>query len=253
MSQDGEKKSDGRWWEFYVVRYFVGTALGAIVIIFLATAESPFGVNKGTLADLLKPLKPDKFEDGYLWLLLTLGMTYCYLASGPVLVLHATRGTLLSTIDPVKWKRVAAFVALLLVVAGPQTWKLFELLRITGNPWTTLDFYIAALFVLLPSLLFALQVVMLWLAITGREPETFKYYDKVVKKRARAARETQEYVESYRHLREHGNAFLIVLLELLLGGALYYSPFRWGLVLMFWIAPAALVWFVATYLESRDF
>ena len=41
MAQVTEKKnSDNRWWEFYFVRYFVGTAIGAIIVLFLAMSES---------------------------------------------------------------------------------------------------------------------------------------------------------------------------------------------------------------------
>ena len=63
----------------------------------------------------------------------------------------------------------------------------------------------------------------------------------------------QKYVESYRHLREHGNAFFIALLELLLGVALFYSPVPWGVILMLWIFPTAGVWLFGTLLDNRNF
>jgi len=37
MAQESDKsekkKPDNLWWEFYFVRYFVGTAIGAIIIL----------------------------------------------------------------------------------------------------------------------------------------------------------------------------------------------------------------------------
>lgn len=254
MSQDNEKKkNDSRWWEFYVIRYFVGTALGAIVILFLATSTSPVTVNQGALAEILKTLKPEKFESGYLWLLLTLGLTYCYLASSPVLVLHATRGSLLSARTTINWKLVSVFGALFLLITGAQAYALFRDLRIKGDPWGMKDFYFGAGFLVLICFLFVFQILLLWLSLSGRETKAFEYYDIVVRKRAQKTAVSQEYVESYRHLREHGNAFFIALLELLLGAALFYSPVSWAVILMLWIAPAAGVWFLGTFLESRDF
>jgi hypothetical protein len=72
---------------------------------------------------------------------------------------------------------------------------------------------------------------------------------------ARAGRdnraEVREYVESYQHLREHGNAFSILLLEVILAAALYAadSVIRlFGLVVI-WIVPATFTWFLGTWLE----
>jgi hypothetical protein len=89
--------------------------------------------------------------------------------------------------------------------------------------------------------------------LSGRETKAFDYYHDLTKKRAQATAAGKEYIESYRHLREHGNAFFIALLELLLGAALFYSPVSWAVVLMLWITPAAGVWFFGTFLESREF
>lgn len=37
-AEHDNKKPDNRWWEYYFVRYFVGTALGAVVV---PTTDSP--------------------------------------------------------------------------------------------------------------------------------------------------------------------------------------------------------------------
>ena len=58
MPQDTDKKkSDNRWWEFYFVRYFVGTALGAIVVLFLATSNSPVFVSTRRAQSLLRRME----------------------------------------------------------------------------------------------------------------------------------------------------------------------------------------------------
>jgi hypothetical protein len=254
MPQGNEKKqSDNLWWEFYFVRYFVGTALGAIIILLLATSTSPVFTSQGALAEILKTLKPEKFEPSHLWLLATIGLAYCYLASSPVLVLHATRGSLLSVRTAAKQKSTLCFATIFFLIDGVIVRSLFIALRTKGSPWDMREFWFGAATLTFLSFVFVFQVFLLWLSLWNRESKAFDYYDELVKKRAQTTPESQEYVESYRHLREHGNAFLIAMLELLLGTVLYYSPIPWDSVLMLWVTPAAGVWFVATRLESRKF
>ncbi|MGV8900276.1 MAG: hypothetical protein ACOH2B_13680 [Burkholderiaceae bacterium] len=248
-----KKKPDNRWWEFYFVRYFVGTALGALVVLFLATAESPVFASQGVLSTILKTLKPEKFESGYIPILGTVGLAFCYIASAPILVLHAIRGSLLKVRNSTDLKLVAIFLALVMLVGGAQGAALWIALEIKGNPWLSQNFYAGTVFLFLVSLIFVGQLFLLWLAMSGREQHSFKYYDQLVKRRANTNAEGNEYIESYRHLREHGNAFFIVLLELLLGAALFYSPVPWGVVLILWIFPAAGVWLFGTLMESRNF
>lgn len=251
--KESGNRPDGRWWEFYFVRYFVGTALGAIVVLFLAASDSPVFVSQGELATVLKTLKPEKFESGYVAVLATVGLAFCYLASAPILVLHAVRGSLIRVRNSKDWKLVAKFLVLVSLVAGAQVRVLWIAINTKGNPWLSQDFYAGAVFLSLVSFIFVGQIFLLWLSMSGREQHSFEYYDQLVKRRASTDAAGTEYIESYRHLREHGNAFFIALLELLLGAALFYSPVPWAIVLMLWILPAAGIWFFATLLESRKF
>jgi hypothetical protein len=253
VSENVDKKPENRWWEFYFVRYFVGTALGAIIVLFLAMSESPAFTSQGEVATILKSLKPDKFESGYIAVLATIGLTFCYLASSPILVLHATRGSLLEIRAHSNWRLISCFVGLILIVAGLQSWALWDVLLIKGNPWKSHDFYVGSILLLFVSVIFIGQLFLLWLSLSNREKNAFEYYDNLVKKRADANEAGKEYIESYRHLREHGNAFFIALLELLLGATLFYSPAPWAVLLILWIFPAAGVWFFGTLLENRNF
>jgi hypothetical protein len=246
-----QKKPDNRWWEFYFVRYFVGTALGAIVVLFLASANSPFFTSQGEIAHILKSLKPEKFESGYIAVLATVGLAFCYIASAPVLVLHALRGSLLKVRSNLNWKLVSSLIVSVLVIGGAQIYALWR--AVQAHPMQNGDFFSAVFILVLVSLIFVGQLFLLKLSLFGGEDASFLYYEELASKRAAASDTAKEYIESYRHLREHGNAFLIALLELLLGAALFYSPLPWGIVLMFWIAPAAGVWFFGTVLESRKF
>lgn len=74
-------------------------------------------------------------------------------------------------------------------------------------------------------------------------------------KRSGSAWETKyisDYVESYRHLREHSNAFFITLLTITLTFTICnQSLLPTELVLFIWILPSSAIWFVATLLELR--
>ncbi|MGB6450067.1 MAG: hypothetical protein WBE92_04885, partial [Steroidobacteraceae bacterium] len=64
-------------------------------------------------------------------------------------------------------------------------------------------------------------------------------------------KQKSEYIESYRHLREHGNAYAILVAELVLALAVGAAPtwyFVGGLITL-WTLPAAFVWGVGTWLE----
>src|SRR5262245_9579224 len=90
---------DNKWWEYYAVRYFVGTVVGAGIVAFLnAEQTSPFA---NSLNVIVGSPNPGVLGVG---LLAALGFAFCYIASAPVLTLHATRAHLrLSTIRS-NWK-----------------------------------------------------------------------------------------------------------------------------------------------------
>lgn len=77
---------NGRWWEYYLLRYLVGTVVGAVLVAFLNWhSTSPFFGRLEPLVDLS--------DSAFLGvgLLAALGFAFCYIASLPILVLHATR------------------------------------------------------------------------------------------------------------------------------------------------------------------
>ena len=70
---------------------------------------------------------------------------------------------------------------------------------------------------------------------------------------AAIGRKRRQYMESYRDMREHGNALLIIVMEGVLTAALLQAPSASTLLamLMLWVSPAAFVWFIATALEEH--
>lgn len=87
----------------------------------------------------------------------------------------------------------------------------------------------------------------------NRATASHEYYEKLSKARASDKADRQEYKESYRHLREHGNAFFILVFEGVLGVVLVGLPnAAFALIcLLIWIVPSAFVWLHGTLLEAR--
>jgi hypothetical protein len=79
------------------------------------------------------------------------------------------------------------------------------------------------------------------------------FYSGLVTQRRRDRDLKRDYIESYRHLREHGNAFAIVICEILLGVVLaeVKSETQFIASLLLWILPASSTWLIATWLEAR--
>jgi hypothetical protein len=86
--------SSSRWWEFYAVRYAMGTVVGAVVFYFLCCSTPvlrPLVFGAGPADANAVPVVPVKLDTVQLALLVAYGLVYCYIASAPILVFHATR------------------------------------------------------------------------------------------------------------------------------------------------------------------
>lgn len=234
---DKAKTDDGRWWEFYSVRYFVGTVVGAAIVLYL---NAP-GIT--CLSQLLIPGVTDAsgLEVQQLFLLLAIGLAYCYISSAPILVLHATRGVFLrKNAKSYSWLFYLALVAIL----GISAWFYFNDVVSSQRVWAACILF---------SLVMFLQLIPLGISFRKEGEDVHIYYTNLTKSRSKNNEETRQYIESYKHLREHGNAFFILLFEMVLGAILAtaQNPMIAFMALLLWIVPAALMWFLGTILEYR--
>jgi hypothetical protein len=207
----------------------------------------------------------------HLTVLAVCGLVYCYIASAPILVFHA--GRFLFTprrmkASRMRWKdcysRSSRWVKWLLVVllvalspVGPLL--VYATLGRLENSHYCIIWY----FALAALLVIVLQYIVCWKALI-ESGELFAFYRKLAQKREVALSPEKVQggiVDSYRHLREHGNSFFIVLLEVLLASLLVCTkaivPCNAGaalaclVVLVAWILPAAAVWEISTLFEHR--
>lgn len=245
-----QSENSSRWWEFYAVRYGMGTVVGGVVFFFLCNTNP-------ALKPMLFGAEVGKIDGPLLALLAGYGLAYCYISSAPILVLHAGRFLFdISQGAKASWRRV-----LVLFVPPAIATLIFFFTRTSTGP--TLYFF---------SFVFALAALVLWpqyLAIIFtlfRTKELLKFYEKLAGKRDSAK---GGIVDSYKHLREHGNSFFIVTLEVVLAIILftagnfdaavgaaasatkepYVLPYIW--IVLIWILPAALVWLVGTLIERQ--
>lgn len=249
-------EKNSRWWEFYYVRYFVGTIFGTIIIIgltffveidgnsLLKLLDQP--KDKLTINKIIELAELFEFVKVNFWIFLLIGLAYCYLASAPILVFHAYRASFFK-VDNNK------------IISG----KKFN--------WIVVGIYLGTLALILESLIFKktfLIGIMPWVMLTGililqiiiivtclYGDKTSKFYSILTEYRQKEKNNNSRdnYIESYKHLREHGNAFLILLMELLLGLILVkvHQISHITLVIVLWILPATSVWILGTILEAK--
>lgn len=229
-----KKERNSRYWEFYFVRYFVGTVVSSVIIFLLNTlADSAL---KGKLLPSVKGIENLNTES--LLTMGALGLAYCYIASAPVLVLHANRSAFVG--DDFKcrnlWYLLGLVIGLVLAVCVPPHFNVKPAISVTCY------------------LLFAVLSLQFYvLFVESRKDSVYTYYTQLTNARAKPNAADEEYIESYRHLREHGNAFLILFFIFILSVVFYSisNPYYSVLVLFVWIIPAAFVWITGNELEAR--
>ena len=229
---------NNKWWEYYAVRYFVGTVAGTGVVAYLAT-QTALGLE---LSSLLGDAgaRPQVLNAT---LLAALGFAYCYVASVPMLVMHTARAHVRLRALAHDWRRhlVTTPIATA-VIAWAASGQLSPAAAATV------------------AVLLGVQFGLVVLILLDRFHTVENIYRNLTKARARnyvraaePEEHTDEYVTSYRHLREHGNAVSILILEGLLAWLLseVSSPFSALTLVGVWLLPGPAAWLVGTALESR--
>jgi len=262
-----------RWWESYLVRYFMPSIAGAGFVLGLSQATPELG--KALMVDTAKSV-----GTGYGLLLIFLyGSFYCYMASLPILVFHATR-----VLDShcMQWKTILrdAYIASLLTVTS------FTIsIAVQGEKYSVLISLMSALFFI------AIQLLRIFLSTKQTDMEHYKgnpiktsrsyaYSVRMAIRRSGKSDEgkydsqgysskdtnwpevRRDITETYRHLREHGNAAFIFINECILGMFIYiFMSFemlknfgalpRLAMILAVWSVPAMFVHMLGQQLERR--
>lgn len=236
-----KKQSDNwHWWDFYLVRYLLPTLVGACIIVWLI-AKGRFSLL--CLAKMIDQSSQPNIsfaEAGILFL--CAGFIFCYIASFPVLVFHAFR----KFFNGSQHKVSLIFYSL----------SALGIIIMAYMPLVSKE--IASFVAIIITSIFSLLQIVL---IFSRSNKQFSYLKILSIKRSK---ETTDIVDSYKHLREHGNAALIVICELFLAALCHPILFnddnssislenfrQLGLLIGIWSLPAACIYFFGHHLEYQ--
>jgi hypothetical protein len=233
---DVNASNDHRWWDVYIIRYAVGIVVGALCVYQLA---GHFGADFASILFLKNIVD----ESGVIkWSTLVLlgiyGFVYTYIASAPFLVLHAVR--FLYSAKDLSWNCHYPWLIYTIIVF----FSLALLAYMAGEPGCA-----GFLLVVGVGLLVIWQILLLRSAFSKKD-EALVFYKKLYEARKNPTIDPS----SYKHLREHGNAFSLVLANLFFFilivaiHSLFGKDVIW--LLLLWILPAAGVYFLGHQIES---
>jgi hypothetical protein len=281
------KGSDSnRWWENYLVRYFLPSLAGMLIVYWIGRLAGAL-----PYAPQVLPKDWNSFNTAHLILWLLLGSLYCYIASYPALVFHATRiidfrnvegqfatkfpywlvnpylsSTAFAIIVGVfalmggRWRGWGA-VAIVFLFSSAQTWRIWRVFSALGR-FGLDDLFNAKRDA---SIAYAyLRTLSDRRGGTGEEVSNGERFEESYERLdgSTAIKDAKDFVDSYRHLREHGNTAFIVLLEI----ALYWvmvlvlesgntrpieSGVMFSAVIFLWVLPSVFIHFLAQHLERR--
>jgi hypothetical protein len=290
MHNEGDEVSkesgSNRWWENYLVRYLMPSIAGVAIIGWLCSQA-----DDRLCAILFLPPHGRPLDATSLTLLFLYGNLFCYIASYPVLVFHATR---VIDFSNGKWPgkplldgyfaafaftivafaifhltcptfRYYAAFALASLLVGVQLTRLclatVVSLRRNGLSGTaSRAFAYTYALALRRGIPEETEVIRPTGTVTEELDESVDFGGEVTTTRTKAWR--REFIETYRHLREHGNSAFIFLFEIALAALVYsvtnkpgQTPTQQlgatGTLFAIWAVPSVFVHFLGQQLERR--
>lgn len=274
-----------RWWEGYLVRYFMPSIAGVAIVIWLTSVAGDDFRNL-----LLIPKKIADLDGPRLILLFLYGNLFCYIASYPILAFHVTR-FLDFTKDhqwPNHWWADGYIWSLFLgIVVAFGTISM----AVDSHTAFWLAYFLVIIFVVMQLLriLYALRQRIMFRGLEEKTSPIYGYAYSLARRRRSLVDEIEESIEStgsdtkedipetgsrltsmwqtefidtYRHMREHGNSAFIFFLELLLAALVYaivavpgktalYQLSAIGVLFALWAIPAFFVHMLGQHLERR--
>lgn len=228
--------TQNKWVDRYLLRYGPATIFGAFLLAYFYLKRRQLGFDFNLGVDRL----------GLATIFLFGGFLFAYIASAPILVYHYSRCLFLPRKNQ---KKAVAWSVVIMIVGTPiVTWRFIH-----GGVDVSVAIFAALAYTLW------LTVVRLAFVCYVCRNEVQDFYVRLAKMR----KETDpELVESYRTLREHGNAFYIIFWEIVLALVLFaflqvytvsdeQGMTAFSLIIcLTWIAPAAVAWHIAGNLEA---
>jgi hypothetical protein len=256
-----------RWWEYYLVRYLMPSIAGVVIVIWLCAKGGD-----ALRATLLLPPDVAHLNTASLTLIFLYGNLFCYVASYPILVFHVTR--VLDFMNQ-KWPGTYVFdgyLSTLVVVLGG-----FALAHYGRAQWYRKGAIALVAWLVIVQARRLYKVMSLRTSVRGVNGEVspaFGFAYSLAKRRGllsvtektpiiqKKTAWRQDFMATYRHLREHANSGFIFLLELALAALVSLviqgknqTPedqlSAVGALFALWAAPAVFVHLLGQHLERR--
>lgn len=177
-----------------------------LLYIFIQTdIATKFGLNR--LAFLI-PKDPKDLSFVHLVILGVCGLAYCYLSSAPMLVFHALRVNVFKSSSHQSSFWIGLVLVLVTIVISLAITAF--LVYIGNTSLDKLEWRQIIYFFILSTFSFSFTATLSIWGIINSNFLIVDFYKKLAEKRQK----NLDYVESYRHLREHANAFALVLCEI---------------------------------------
>lgn len=255
------------------------------IVQFIKSILEPIGIENYSIQNNDQTLDINFEQSGIsiltMIIIIVAGFFYMYLSSMLILVMHGLRSVLFGFDKKIIWKNSMNELKIKIQNNFDETFFLIEkIILIIEKPKRTIIFILLFLFILfIGSILIVSQLYKHFLSITILMLavhlfklvylENQKFYISLAEYRSKKRNIEQEernkaekknseieinqhkeYIESYKHLREHGNAFGIIICEILLAGWLIFWDFSfWAIV--YWSLMGFSSWILGTYLEVK--
>ncbi len=267
-----------RWWENYLVRYLMPSIAGAVIVSWLCSYAG-----NGFRSLLFLPAAGERLDATSLTLLFLYGNLFCYVASYPVLVFHVTR---VIDFSDEKWRALPLDGYISTIVLTALAFGAFH--YAAPEPRYLLAFLMVVGFVVIQltrmGLVFFRNIQVR--GTSGTVSPAYGYAYALARRRGIPTKEEktdlpstdetddeglttirrdawrQEYMDTYRHLREHGNSAFIFLLEIVLASLSFCIVTKpgqshvqqlgaIGTLFAVWAVPSAFVHLLGQHLERR--
>lgn len=284
-AQRRESPIQGRWWEGYLVRYLIGTPVGGLCVLAISykvlEAAPNYAIYHQNVTEALNQGGVSISATTAI-VFAVLALVYCYVASAPISIIHATRmfrqkDNWFNSLP--RYSYLLVFIVLVGLVA-----MLLVLDQRTGTPERTRPVAYLIVFVISLTALWTVfaQVLCIMRLHLDAHPESViyrrlcllvtklrteelpieernqfvRFYTQLATEREGAA----GLRESYTHLREHANSVFIAIFEISLAALIYFVLDRTpkdlvvrivavAAVFFVWLLPNVFLWSQANRLE----
>jgi len=243
--------TDNRYWESYLTRYLVGTVVGAVCLFYLTHPELMGSYVDNDFIRILKKMRCEiKYGSNnstsvYILALAMLGFAHCYLVSAPLTFLHHARLVMYDKDNVKKFNPSQIWMFIVIYVLSLSAFGVFCLgICCWTEPTSKYKWY----YIVILSFILLCSLVLIFFTWSKCKYELAKRAFRVSS--ALKAGENKADRSTYKALSEHGNAYSIVILQILSVFIIKNTnDCQLLTIVLLWIGLGAICLFIAKRIE----